>query len=733
MFRKTHTLLALLLLSCSTLINQSQAGIWNKLPTATNSSKAAAKPDASTALASKHFPSWPDFTPKTALAEQKAAVDKAKAQINQLVQMPESDMNFESIYRPYDKILGDYADATNHLGFIHLVRDLDDSWIQPSHDIAKSDRDFQAWIGQNEELKNALITAGEHEPKTPLLESEQYYVYTTLLQLAEAGADLNSKDKARLDEIQHELSEAENEYDCNISEAESQSYVLVTRDEKHLLDGISDEAIEEAKQRAIEEKKGTTFKPAWLFIADYGLLASADQSEMRERVWRQLDQVATQAPNDNAPLLDKILSLRQEMAELLDYDSYADQEADKTMLTDSQNAVDIVDVIHELAMPPYQAFMAQLKQYITKKSGKYQISIKPWDVFYYLLKRDQEQNNFDSAEFCQYYPYEHVRDYCFDYFGKLFGLRIEETPSQYAPVGSGKKIKKGAVSVWDPRVQVYSVYDRDSKQYLGAFYLDAFQRDEKSGGAWAYSIRNKPRLKALVFNIEPSGEDNPDVLSGSEIHEFVHELGHVLHFIMNETELSQQSADRCAQDFIETPSQLLEQWLHDRKFLKALSKHVETGKQIPDKLIDAYIASRDNCAQIDDITHLQEVKLDLEMHLNYKSKFKGKNLNKASEEILKGWDVGMSAPASSPAYRMSSCVSGGYRAKYYSYIWSYLLVSDIYSIFQKEGLDNSKIGRRLREEVYSKGASIPPIFLMENFLGREVEPDPYFKHKGYID
>ncbi len=729
MFRKYQRLLILLLLGCSSLISQSQAGFWDKLPSA----QASAKTDAATSLATKDFPSWPDFTPKTALAEQNAAVKQAKQQITQLVQIPEADMNFESIYRPYDKIMGDYADATNYLGFIHLVRELDDSWAQPSQDIAKSDRDFLAWIGQNEELKNALITAAEHEPPTPISEGDQYYAYTTLLQLAEVGADLNTSDKARLADIQHQLSDAENEYDSNIIEAENESYVLVTKDEKHLLDGISDNEIAEAKQRAIEEGKGSIFKPAWLFVAHYGLLSQAEQSDMRERVWRKLDQVATQAPHDNAELLDKILSLRQEMAELLDYKSFADLEADKTMLTDSQNAVDILDVIHELSMPQYKAFMVELKQYISKKSGQYQISLKPWDIFYYLLKRDQEQNNFDTAEFCQYYPYEHVRDYVFNYFGKLFGLRIEETPSQYAPVGSGKKINNGAISVWDPRVQAYSVYDRDSNNYLGTFYLDAFARDEKSGGAWAYSLRNKPRLKALVLEIEPSGEGSPDVMSGAEIHDLVHELGHVLHFIMNETELSQQSADRCAQDFIETPSQLLEQWLYDRDFLKAMSKHIDTGKQIPDKLIDSYIASRDNCSQIDDNTHLQEVKLDLEMHLNYKSKFKGKKLDEATRAVLQGWDVNMSCPSSSPARRMSACVSGGYRAKYYSYIWSYLLVSDIYSIFQKEGINNSQTGRRLREKVYSKGASIPPIFLMENFLGREVEPDPYFKHKGYID
>ncbi|MFI3243654.1 MAG: M3 family metallopeptidase [Akkermansia sp.] len=731
MFRQS---LPILLLAISCILSPADAAIWNNWGTkgTTPSSAVTSRADAATLNAIPDFPSWPDFTPQSALAEQRAAVDKAKAKITQLVTMPESEMTFETIYRPYDQIMGDYADATNHLGFIHLVRDLDE-WVQPSQDIAKSDRDFLAWIGQNEELKNALITAGEHEPETALSDGDQYYVYTTLLQLVEAGADLDSADKARLDEIQHQLSDAENEYDSNIIEAGNECYVLVTKDEKHLLDGISDEAIEDAKQRAIEEKKGSLFKPAWLFLADYGLLAQAEQSDMRERIWRQLDQVATQAPYDNAPLLDKILSLRQEMAQMLDYKSFADLEADKTMLSDSQNAIDIVDVIHQLAMPPYQAFMAQLKRYITQQSGKYQISIKPWDTFYYLIKRDQENNKFDQYEFCQYYPYEHVRDYCLDYFGRLFGLRIQEVPSQYAPIGSGKAIAQGSISVWDPRVQVYSVFDRDSNRYLGSFYLDAFERAEKSSGAWAYSIRNKPRLKALILNIAPSGEDGPDVLAGAEIHEFVHELGHVLHFIMNETELSQQSADRCAQDFIETPSQLLEQWLYDRSFLKALSKHVSTGKQIPDKLIDAYIANRDNCSQIDDIAHLQEVKLDLEMHLNYKSKFQGKKLNDASKQILQGWDVVLSTACNSPAYRMSSSISGGYRAKYYSYLWSHLLVSDIFSVFQQKGLDNSKLGRQLREKVYSKGASMPPIFLVEDFLGREIEPDPYFKHKGYTD
>ncbi len=724
MFKKS--LFILLALSCAqpSLV---QAGIWNKIqPT---SAAVSTKEDG---FDVESFPTWSDLTPEKAVAVQKEAIKKAKAEIDRIGQLSEKEMNFDSVYREYDRIMGEYANDTTYLSFIHLVQALD-GWEDGCNEIAELDQEFIIWLGKNQKLRDAFLTVGEEKMDKDFDHYDSYFVFNTLLDLAESGIDLEGKDKIRLNELLTELSEAEAEYSANMSDSSFDNYFLVENNEKHLLAGIPDSMIDEAKVLAREEKYGTFAKPAWMFNASYAIIGCAENAEMRERAWRYWDDSAVSDPYDNAPSLDNILSLRDELAKLLEYPSFADLEANKTMIAGTENAVDLVDVIQEVAMPPYKQYMDELLAYINKKTGQKSTRINPWDIYYYAAVRDYEEHDFDEYEFCQYYPYEHVRDYCFKYFGDLFGLRIEEVPSQYVAVGSGKALKKGTVAVWAPQVQVYKVYDQETGKYVGAFYLDAFIRDEKYEGAWAFNIKSSPKLEALVVDITPTAEDEPNVLAGVEIHSLVHEFGHVLHFLMSDTELTSQSSDKSAQDFIETPSQLLEQWVLDRNFLKGLSKHVETGKSIPDKLLDSYIASRDNFRIVEDINHLQEVKLDLEMHLNYASKFKGKNLNIASRGVLKDCSVKMSTLSNSPAYRMSSSITGGYSAKYYSYLWSHILVSDIFSVFQKKGLSNKKVGRELRDKVLSKGASIHPTYLIEDFLGLEIEPAPYFKKQGYID
>lgn len=729
MFKKS---LSISLIFFCTQASFVQAGMWSKIVNSDQPAQVESLSDKSTLLEAGDFPSWADLTPARGIAIQKAAVERAKAQLKAIAQLPAKERNFQTVYREYDRIMGEYADATTILNFIHLVRDLDE-WEDPSHEIADSDTEFLAWVAQHDELKDALMEVGEVVLDRSKLDSEAYFVYTTLLDLEEAGSDLDSGDKERLRDMLDQLSDAQLEYDQNLIAAQREGYILVKNHEKELLEGLPDYLIEEALELAIEEGEASRFKPAWLFVASSVLLNSTENEALRKRVWTQLNEAGTKAPYDNGPLIDKILRLREEMATLLGHDSFADLEAEKTMVASSETAVELIQLVQDLAMPHYKAFMSELLDYINKKKGEKSSRINPWDAIYYVIQRDVEQYHFDESEFWPYYPYEHVRDYCFKFFGELYGLRIEEAASHYVPVGSGQGIPKGSISVWDPRVQVYKVYDEASGDYMGAFYLDAFARDEKSSGAWSISLQYTPKLEALVVDIEESDNDEPDLLTPTELHNFVHELGHVLHFIMSDTELTSQSADQCAQDFVEMPSQLFEQWLLDRDFMKALSKHVETGKPIPDKLLNSYIGSRASFQIMEDIAHLQEVKLDLEMHLNYSSKFKGKSLDSASRKVLEGLDVPMSTPRSSPIYGLESCISGGYNAKYYSYLWSNILVSDIFSVFQKKGLSNREIGLKLRREVLSKGASIPSIYLIESFLGREIEPFPYFKKQGYTE
>ena len=378
-----------------------------------------------------------------------------------------------------------------------------------------------------------------------------------------------------------------------------------------------------------------------------------------------------------------------------------------------------------------------LKQYVADKTGSGTRLLEPWEVSYWVEKRRKEEYAFDSELLRPYFSVDRVMAGMFEITSRIFGIRIEQRETVFG--GD----KEGAVQVWHKDCLYYDVFDDENGELLGSFYADWHPRPGKRGGAWMNTLKTgvppmngQPRLPhigLMVGNMSKPVGDKPALLDHREVETIFHEFGHLLHHLLGEVEIKSLASMNVPWDFVELPSQFMENFCWDRESLDLFAQHYETGELIPDELFEKMINARNYMSGSAYMNQLGQGMLDLEIH-THGYKYKGMDLRAMENLILEKYRTKLATESPSLLLRFSHLFSGsvGYAAGYYSYKWAEVLDADTFTRFQKEGVLNPETGRSFRNEILRAGNSRPADESYRKFMGRDPELRPFLERAGLV-
>ena len=623
--------------------------------------------------------------------------------------------------------------------------------------------EFYSAIPLNNELWEVLKAYGESDAIEALSPTKQRYIRETMADFREAGADLPADKKKRTAEIQSELAELTQKYSENCLDAMNAWEKLIT--DESLLSGLPESAIAAAKQDA--ERKG--HKNTWRFTLQapsyIPIMTYADNDALRKEFWQAYAAIGRESPHENRPLVQRILNLRHELAQVVGRENFADHATERRMVASGDAALHFTESIFEKVRHPFKAEGKQLRHFANKsKTGEKFDShgptsdlqnsaqalplLEPWEAGYWAEKQRRTAYDFDEEELRPYFPINRVIEGMFDLTETLFGLKIVEfrNPNFEAisqipdePFKDQGSVS-GAPQVWHQDVQYYNLYDAASQEHLGSFYADWYPREPKRGGAWMnYLItgtreeERSPHLGLICGNLTPSVGDKPALLNHREVETIFHEFGHLLHHLCGEVEVKALNGVNVAWDFVELPSQIMENWCWEQDSLDRFARHHESGEPIPEALFKKMLAARNYMKATANVRQLSFAKMDLELHINW-PRTAGDDLDSFIEGVLADYSSDYATKAKSNVFNFSHLFSSptGYAAGYYSYKWAEVLDADAFTRFQKEGILNPKTGREFRGKILAKGNSEDPGELYKNFMGRAPDPEALLRRDGLI-
>jgi peptidyl-dipeptidase Dcp len=529
----------------------------------------------------------------------------------------------------------------------------------------------------------------------------------TYKSFARNGALLDDGAKAKLREIDEELSRLGPQYSDHVLKATTSKEFFIA--EKSRLAGIPDSALEAAHEAAVAKGKPNE----WLFTLDapsfLPLVTYCKDRALREELWRAYNSRALGGEFDNRETLKRIAVLRHQRAKLLGYETHAHYVLEERMAKTPQNVMAFLDRLDSFAKPQASRELEKL-QAIAAQDGN--TDLKPWDVAYYIEKLKHAEYEFDEEALRPYFPLESVLKGAFEHARRLYGLEFKPNAS---------------LPVYHPDVRAFEVWD--GSKFIGLFYADFFPRKSKRGGAWMTAFRDqglfegkvqRPHI-SIVCNFTPPTSKTPSLLSYDEVRTLFHEFGHALHGLLSECTYRSVAGTNVYWDFVELPSQVMENWTEQKESLDLFAHHYETGEVLPAELAQKLKLSSRFMAGWYCLRQLAFAHIDLAWHAADPSgvtdveEFEKKVVAKA--QVLPRID-GTSISAS-----FSHIFAGGYSAGYYSYKWAEVLDADAFSYFQEHGLFDREIAMKFREHVLSKGGSEHPSVLFERFRGRGPDAD----------
>lgn len=547
------------------------------------------------------------------------------------------------------------------------------------------------------------------------------FVEETCADFIQSGADLPNDKKNRIAEIQSRLSEATQKYSENVLDSTNAWELIV--DDKSRLAGLPSSAV----AAAAEDAKAKGHDGKWLFTLQQPsmmpVMQHAENASLRKDVWEASCTVGYGGEYDNTNLIWEILKLRQEKAELLGFANFADLTLERRMAGSGTTAQNFTSDLHNKIVDQFNNDSHELQAWKADQTSGDAVPLEPWEISYWAEKRRKAEYDFDDEELRPYFPLKSVMDGMFGIVSKIFGVRIEEKDTTE---------NGGDVQTWHPECRFYDLFDSTTDEMLGSFYADWHPRQSKRGGAWMNSFETgmpadgktprEPHLGLMVGNMTKPIGDKPALMTHYEVETIFHEFGHLLHHLLGNVTVKSLSGTNVPWDFVELPSQIMENFCWDRESLDLFACHHETGELIPEELYEKMIAARNYMSATVYMRQLALGKLDLDLHIE-PAKYINRDLDECDREILEGYKTPLASEGPSMARRFNHLFSSptGYAAGYYSYKWAEVLDADAFTRFQKEGILNAETGADFREHILSKGNSAPPDELYRNFMGRDPE------------
>lgn len=683
------------------------------------------------------YPRWSRLTPQQGVADVRLAIERARQKMEAICQVAPQDATWENTFGAYEALRREIFTTDQLLSNLFMVMDSPEV-REAQAEVTPLVAEFGASVAANDKLWSVIRRASTAPWVSTLSAARQRYVQQVVDSFKDSGADLPADKKARKMAIEKELAALYLQFDKNCKDS-ANSWQLVIED-KNRLAGMSEDWMARAAAQAQERGFGTPEAPQWLITLDYAsvgdVFSYCDVEETRRLCWEGCNREGNTPEFDNEPVVARVMELRSELATLLGFGTYADLATARRMVGSGQAALAFVDDMMRKVKPTFDAEINDMLSFITTRTGKPTTQLNPWDLHYYTNLMREEVCQFDMDALRPYHKKENVVEGMFSVFEGLYSIRVSELPT--VCLKPGEELPAGTHEVWHPEVKLYAIHDAATGRHMGSFYMDLHPRSTKQSGAWVMGVchhalqgdQRPPHLAVLVCNLKSPVNGKPALFTHMDVLTLFHEFGHVLHSLLSDVELVAHAGTRVARDFVELPSQLNENWVWIPEGITSYARHWETDEPLPADMLRKLQQSRVFMPAINMMGQLRMAKLDLEMHMNYASKFRGRSLDAATRELLEPWHLPLSTWGPSVMRSLSHCVSSGYAAGYYSYKWAVVLAADAFTRFEKEGPTNAKTGADFRREVLSKGGSRSETESYRAFMGREPNPDALLQQQG---
>ena len=571
-------------------------------------------------------------------------------------------------------------------------------------------------------IKHVYDHHGELTPEEDMLLQKTYDGFVR------SGALLDEAGKERLRQLTEEAGLLSLQFSQNLLK-ENKAFELHITDEADL-DGLPDTAREAAALAAREREK-----EGWVFTLDHPsfspFMTYSTRRELRQKMYMAKNTVCIHDNSENnLDICKRLINLRRELAQLLGYDTFADYVMVHRMAGSSANVYKLLHELIDAYKPTAIEEVKEVKELFAKDFGNDE-KMKPWDFGFYSHKLQMERYNLDSEMLRPYFQLDKVIDGVFGLANRLYGITFKENSD---------------IPVYHPDVKAYEVFDRDGS-YLAVFYADFYPRKGKQGGAWMTEfqgqwiekerkldngeIRPEQNVRphvSVVMNLTKPTAENPALLTLGEVETFLHEFGHSLHGMFANTRFESLSGTSVWWDFVELPSQFMENYAIERDFLRTFAFHYKTGEPLPDELIDRIVRSRNFMAAYSCLRQVSFGLLDMAYYTKQEP---------FDEDIIafekEAWKEAVISPQMTETcmtVQFSHIMAGGYAAGYYSYKWAEVLDADAFSVFKHEGIFNTQTAQRFRDCILSRGGTEHPMTLYKRFRGGEPTIDALLERNG---
>lgn len=657
------------------------------------------------------------------------AITEAKAEIDAIVNNPDAP-TFENTIAALDEAGGRLNDAAGI--FYNLMEaDTNDQMQDIAEKVSPMMTEYSMYVSLNEPLFARVKAV--HESAEGLEPDQARLLEKTWKSFVRSGANLGAEDKETYSKLSEQLSLLTLQYGKNVLAA-TNAFTLNLTDEadlEGLPDFVREAAVETAKSKEME---GWAFD---LSAPSYGaFMKYSTRRDLRQKMWMAYNTRATEGENSNIELCRQIAESRLKIANILGYETYADYALEERMAKNPQTVNEFIQKLLELSLPAAKAEVKELYEY-ARANGFEDSEIQPWDFGFWSEKLKDARYSINDEQLKPYFRLESCIDAAFGLAGKLYGLTFEERKD---------------IPVYHPDVKVYDVKDADGV-HKALFYADFFPRASKRGGAWMTEFRGQSIVNgvekrpfiSLVTNFTKPTAGKPALLTHDELTTLLHEFGHSLHGILAEGRYSSLTGTNVSRDFVELPSQIMENWAFEPEFLDTFARHFETGEALPDTLINKIMEAKNYNAAYAQVRQLQFGILDMAWH-TLKGGSESGHFDRLSDLItmqelgtiafekaaLKSSNVIPSIPEACISTSFSHIFSGGYSAGYYSYKWSEVLEADAFSLFKEKGIFSTEVSHSFRDNILSKGCSEDEDVLYRRFRGHDPEPEALLEKLGIV-
>ena len=666
------------------------------------------------------LPRFTDIQPELIESTIKALLDKNREQLK-LILTNKGPYTWENLMLPLEEMNNDLHNAWSPISHVHSVKE-SEALREAYNKTLNHLTDYHTEISQNEDLFHAIESLANSPLAKNFSPSQQKTIENDIRDFKLSGIHLPADKKARLAQLNQELSQLTTKFSENVLDA-TNAWSLHITDSKQL-QGMPPQALQLASDNAKDRKLD-----GYVLTLDYPSYSTAikylDDRALRKTLYEAYcTRASDQGPHanqwDNTPVMNDILRVRLEMAQLIGFDSYADYSLATKMAKSPKEVIDFLNNLIEHS----QTIAKQEYQEIVKLAGI--DKLEAWDLPYYSEKLQMSKFNFTQEDFRPYFPIKKVLKGLFTVVEKLYGITVHE---------------ENDIDVWHPHAKFFSLYD-EQQQFRAGFYIDLYARPHKRDGAWMdecltrYIRDNKIQYPVayLTCNFMRPVENKPALLTHDDVITLFHEFGHCLHHMLTTVDLPSVSGiNGVPWDAVEFPSQFMENFCWEKEAMSFLAEHYETGAPFPDDLYQKMIDAKHFQTGLHMVRQLEFSLFDFRLHLEYDPTQPATQIQRILDEV-RAQVAAYDAPSFNRfQHGFSHIFAGGYAAGYYSYKWAEVLSADAYSAFEEHGLFDHETGKSFMRNILEVGGVRDPMDSFVAFRGRKPTIDALLRHSGMTE